>query len=278
MISWEGTQHDPTNDMGTLMVVGDLKEMDSRYLRGACIRDYGVSLYVGIGVPIPVINERVAKATGISDEEIWTNILDYGVPHRDRPVLKEVNYAELKSGEVELKGEKRPVSPLSSIKRAREIAEVLKDWIEKKEFKLSQPSMQLSRDRKFMPMRRPTRVPLVKDLMVREVITATPDAPISDAAQIFAEKGFDHLPVVDEKKELVGIVTSWDVAVGRGKEKLSEILTRKVITARENEPVDSVARKLEKHRISGVPVIDSNRKLKGVLTSEDISRLVGRRE
>ncbi|KXA99843.1 hypothetical protein AKJ42_02410, partial [candidate division MSBL1 archaeon SCGC-AAA261C02] len=63
----------------------------------------------------------------------------------------------------------------------------------------------------------------------------------------------------------------------KGKKKLSDILTSKVVTALEDEPVDSVARKLQKHRISGVPVIDSKRQLKGILTSEDLSKLIGRR-
>ncbi|MEA1904802.1 MAG: homocysteine biosynthesis protein [Candidatus Hadarchaeota archaeon] len=278
-IFWEGTQHDPTEGFGTIMAVGDLKQMDTKYIRGATIEKYGTSLYLGIGVPIPILNERLAKSAGVSDKEVKTSILDYGVARRDRPTLREVSYAELKSGRVEIGGTSAPVSPLSSVKRAREIAEVLKEWIEKGEFLLSKPAERLSRDRVFRSMKQPTPVPITGDLMTKELVTAKPDDLIADAAKIFAEKGFDHLPVVDEENRLVGIVTSWDiaVAVGRGKEKLSEVLTSKVITAREDEPAESVARKLEKHRISGVPVLDSRRRVKGILTSEDLSRLVGRR-
>jgi uncharacterized protein (DUF39 family)/predicted transcriptional regulator len=278
-IFWEGTQHAPTKALGTIMTIGDLKQMDPRYIRGVTIEKYGVSLYVGIGIPVPILNERVAKTTGVGDEGVSTSILDYGVPRRDRPILREVTYAELKSGEVELRGEKTPVSPLSSIKRAREIAGVLKEWIEKGEFLLSQPIERLSRDREFKPMKQPYVAPVAKELMTREVVTAKPDDLIESAAKVFAERGFDHLPVVDEENKLVGIVTSWDiaVAVGKGKRKLSDILTSKVVTALEDEPVDSVARKLQKHRISGVPVIDSTRRLRGVLTSEDLSKLIGRK-
>jgi DNA ligase-1 len=93
---------------------------------------------VGLGIPIPIINERVAKTTGISDEEIKTNLTDYGVPRRDRPVLREVTYAELKSGKIEVHGRETPVSPLSSLKRAREIANILKEWIEGGRFLLSE--------------------------------------------------------------------------------------------------------------------------------------------
>lgn len=278
-IFWEGTQHNPTEGFGTIMTVGDLKQMDARYIRGVTIEGYGTSLYVGIGIPIPVLNERIARTTGVGDEEIKTDILDYGVARRDRPILREVSYAELKSGSIELQGTQVPVSPLSSIKRAREIAGVLKEWIEKGVFLLSEPVERLSRDRVFKPMKQPIPVPVTSELMTREIVTAKSDDLIEDAARIFAEKGFDHLPVVDEKNRLIGIVTSWDiaVAVGRGKKKLSEILTSRVITAREDEPIESVARKLEKHRISGVPVVDSGRRVKGILTSEDLSRLIGRR-
>ncbi len=278
-IFWEGTQHAPAKAMGTIMTIGNLKEMDARYIRGATIEKYGTTLYVGLGIPIPVINERVAKTTGVSDEEIKTDLTDYGVPRRDRPILREVTYAELKSGKVEIRGKEVPVSPLSSLKQAREIANTLKHWIEDKRFFLSQPVEGLSTDQVFKPLKQVTAVPFVRDIMTREVVTAKPSDPIASTAKIFADRGFDHLPIVDARGRLVGIVTSWDiaVAVGTGKKKLSEVLTSKVITALENEPVDAVARRLEKHKISGVPVVNSCGELRGILTSQDLSKLLGRR-
>jgi len=63
-IAWEGTQHNPTNALGTIMVVGDIKEMNPRYLRGCTIHRYGTSLYVGLGIPIPILNERIARTAG----------------------------------------------------------------------------------------------------------------------------------------------------------------------------------------------------------------------
>ena len=115
--------------------------------------------------------------------------------------------------------------------------------------------------------------------MTKEVVTAKPSDSITSAAKIFAKRNFDHLPIVGEKGKFVGIVTSWDiaVAVGTGKRKLSEILTSKVITAAEDEPIDAVARKFETHGISGVPVVDTRGELRGILTSEDLSKLIGRR-
>ncbi|MDI6884485.1 MAG: homocysteine biosynthesis protein [Hadesarchaea archaeon] len=279
-IFWEGTQHAPTNAMGNIMTVGNLKEMDARFIRGATIEKYGTTLYVGIGIPIPIINERVAKTTGISDEEIKTNLIDYGVPRRDRPILREVTYAELKSGKVEIDGKEVPVSPLSSLKRAREIAGILKKWIQEKKFFLSEPVEGLVTDQVFKPMKQVAAVPFVRDLMTREVVTAKPTDSIASAAKIFAERNFDHLPIVDAKGKLVGIVTSWNIAVSVGteKKKLSEILTHEVITAAEDEPIDVVARKLDKYWISGLPVVNAKGELRGIITSSDLSKLLGRRE
>ncbi|KXB04679.1 hypothetical protein AKJ50_02130 [candidate division MSBL1 archaeon SCGC-AAA382A13] len=278
-IFWEGTQHNPKEGFGTIMTVGDLKEMSSEYIRGVTVRNYGVSLFVGVGIPIPVINEGVARSTGVSDEDITTNIVDYGIPRRDKPKIREVTYKELKSGQVNIKGDDKPVSPLSSLKKAKEISKVLKDWIKNEKFLLSEPIESLSRDRDFKPMKQTSAPPIAKDLMTANVVTVRPEDSIESAAKVFAEKGFDHLPVVNEENKLVGIVTSWDVAValGKGREKISEILTSKVITALEDEPADSIAQKLQKHNISGVPVVNSKKQVRGIVTSEDLSQLIGGR-
>ena len=91
------------------------------------------------------------------------------------------------------------------------------------------------------------------------------------------QNSINHLPVVDEKNKLLGIVTSWDVAnaVAHGKEKLTDVMTKKVIIAREEEPVDVIARRIDKNKISGLPIIDKDNRVKGMVTAEDISRLIG---
>lgn len=132
-----GTQHSPETGFATLMVKGDLKEMSPEFLRSAVFEGYGCTLYVGIGVPIPILNEGMAKKTGISDREIFTNIIDYGIQSRNRPVVKKVSYEELKSGYVEINEKRIKTSPLSSIFMAKRIAEILKKKIEKGEFFLT---------------------------------------------------------------------------------------------------------------------------------------------
>lgn len=134
-----GTQHSPESSFATLMVKGDLNNMSPEFMRAAVFEGYGCTLYVGIGVPIPVLTTGIARKTGISDEDIFTNILDYGVPSRNRPVIKRVSYKELKSGYVEINGNKVKTSPLSSIYMAKKIASILKEKIEKGEFFLTMP-------------------------------------------------------------------------------------------------------------------------------------------
>ena len=125
----EGTQHNPSRQLGTLMVRGDCKKMSSEFIRGATYTKYGTTLYVGVGIPIPILNEGIAKKVSIRDEEIFTEVTDYGVPRRDRPNLGKVNYKELRSGKITIEEKGVKVSSLSSLKKATEIAETLKSWI-----------------------------------------------------------------------------------------------------------------------------------------------------
>lgn len=148
-VAWEGTQHNPSQargensvpigPAGTLALVGDIKQMDTRFVRAAIFDKYGVTLFVGVGIPIPVLDEDMLKATAVKDSEIFTNVVDYSVSDGPRPVLCRVSYAELKSGSIELNGKTVPTAPLSSIKRAREIAQTLKRMIKDGQFFISQP-------------------------------------------------------------------------------------------------------------------------------------------
>jgi L-aspartate semialdehyde sulfurtransferase len=150
-----GTQHKPNvkrgkngvplSPAGTLMVMGDLKEMEAKWIAGVSMLGYGCSLAVGLGVPIPVLDEEIARFTGVSDEEIFTQIIDYGkdYPKGEGKSLGQVSYAELKSGSIRFRGRDVPTVPLSSYVRALEIANILKGWIEKGEFVLTEPQEML---------------------------------------------------------------------------------------------------------------------------------------
>jgi len=274
----EGTQHNPQSQFGTLMTRGDLKQMKPRYLRGATYHRYGTTLYVGVGIPIPVINSRVAQSAALSDDRIFTNILDYGIPSRSRPIIKKVSYGDLKLGKVVMNGRNVPASPLSSFKYAKEIADTLKRWIKEGLFFLTRPAELLPNQREFKPLEVRRHELRVKDIMTVKVTTAKPSHNIKTIADLIVRNGVDHVPIVDDDNRLVGIVTSWDLAKAsaQGKSTLEEVMTRKVVTARESETGDLVARRLAQHKISGVPVVDDARRVIGIVTTDDLAKFLRR--
>ena len=150
-----GTQHCPSNETnaGTVFTMGDMKKMNSSYLRAATFPGYGISLYIGIGVPIPVLDEEIAKSTAIKDSEIETVVYDYSVKSLKKPVIARFNYAELYKGEVEIKGKKISVGALSSRRKARDIALKLKKMIKAGSFLVSKPAETLRQDTKFHPLK-----------------------------------------------------------------------------------------------------------------------------
>jgi uncharacterized protein (DUF39 family) len=154
-VVWHGTQHNPSvkrtkkgvpvAPAGTLWVMGDLKKMSSKWLMGVSIQGYGCSLAVGLGIPIPILNEEIVQYTAVSDEELFTQIVDYGhdYPNGISKSYGQVSYAELKSGHIKFRGEDIPSVPLSSMVRAREIAGILKTWISNGKFFVGEPQFTL---------------------------------------------------------------------------------------------------------------------------------------
>jgi len=230
-----------------------------------------------MGIPIPILNEGLAKKTSLRDEEIFTDIVDYGVPRRGRPKLGKVSYATLKSGEVTINERKIKVSSLSSLKKARKIAETLKSWIENGTFYLSAPVETLPTDSVCNPMRQSNELTFVNSL-AHEAVTCRIDEGIKAVAQRIISKSVNHVVVTGNCGEIKGIVTSWDLtrAIAEGKTELADIITKKVLTTRPEETLEAASRKLAQHHISALPVVDHEKKVVGLITSEDISKLRGR--
>ncbi|MBN1496123.1 MAG: homocysteine biosynthesis protein [Spirochaetes bacterium] len=142
-VVWHGTQHAPDckrgpngipcEGAGTLAVMGNMKEMDPRFVRGASFTGYGCSIMIGIGVPIPIINKDMAYFTGQTDRDLRCQVVDYGndYPSGISRSLGEVTYAELKSGKIEFMGKTIDAAPMSSYPMARKIALELKEWVKK---------------------------------------------------------------------------------------------------------------------------------------------------
>ncbi|MGM0645330.1 MAG: homocysteine biosynthesis protein [Thermodesulfobacteriota bacterium] len=146
-----GTQHNPKpsrnergiplTPSGTLMVKGEMAGMDPRFARGVSIVGYGCSLAVGLGIPIPILNEDIAWYTGVSNAEIHMPIMDYGhdYPQGTGRILQHATFEELLGGEIQINGKSVPSIPVTSATYSLEVAETLKSWIEKGEFLLTEP-------------------------------------------------------------------------------------------------------------------------------------------
>jgi uncharacterized protein (DUF39 family) len=149
-VSWNGTQFHSTKEMNefgiptsnarTLAVIGNLKDMSADFLRAAYYEKYGNSLFVGIGIPIPILDEDLARRVSVRNEQIETTIVDYG---NNNAVLGKTNYAELQSGAILLNGKKVRTAPVSSLSKAREIADTVKKWIQTGAFLLTEPVVQM---------------------------------------------------------------------------------------------------------------------------------------
>ncbi len=148
---------------------------------------------------------------------------------------------------------------------------------------------------------------LVKDIMTTEVMTVSPNTPLLEVAKIFAEKRFNGLPVVDEQKKLVGLITEYNLITAESLlhlptlEKISkdpasplvdlEYLSQqvkkttnlKVVDVMEHDPItvaydDTFETALgilnQHHRVNPIPVIDKERKLVGVVSRYDLLKLL----
>lgn len=158
-VAWEGTQcfpgfteyEDGTRSYSgaTLALIGDMKKMSTDFVRAARIDRYGVSMFVGVGIPFPVLDEDLMRDLSRGNDELFTEVSDYSVPLRSRPILRErVSYAELRSGSIEIGGKQVPTAPMTSLKKSRDIAALLKQQVQKGEFLLTEPVSPLPLDTK----------------------------------------------------------------------------------------------------------------------------------
>ena len=160
-IAWEGTQHfplqkrlpnrTPVGPAATLALIGDAKQMNPKWVRGCYFKNYGPSLMLGVGVPLPVLNEDVVNNCAVQDRDIVAPIVDFSIPRRVRPTFGLVSYAQLKTGRITVDGKSVRVAPLASAFLSRQVALELKQWIERGEFTLTEPVASIPMNRSFLP-------------------------------------------------------------------------------------------------------------------------------
>lgn len=163
-IAWEGTQHfplqkrlpnhTPIGPAATVALIGDAKQMDSRWIRGCYFKNYGTSLMIGVGVPLPVLTEQVVLHCSIQDRDIVAPVVDFSIPRRVRPTFGLVTYQQLKTGRIKIEGKPVRVAPLASIALSRKVATELQASIKTGEFTLTEPVAPIPSDRSFLPQDR----------------------------------------------------------------------------------------------------------------------------
>ena len=131
---------------------------------------------------------------------------------------------------------------------------------------------------------------LVRKWMTPDPIKISIDASLTDAHELLQEYDIRRLPVVDKQGHLIGIVTLgdvreaspsdatslsiWEVHYLLAKLKIREIMTPDPITIYTTDTIADAANVMLEHKISGLPVVDPDGRLVGVITESDIFRLV----
>lgn len=133
------------------------------------------------------------------------------------------------------------------------------------------------------------RLELVKDWMTREVLTVSPTTGVLEAGNIMRENGVRRLPVV-ENGRVVGMITHGDVREARpstsstlsawemnymlARLTVDEIMSTDPFTITPDATIGEAAQLMYTHKVSGLPVVDAQENLVGILTESDIFRMV----
>ena len=120
------------------------------------------------------------------------------------------------------------------------------------------------------------RVKRAESSMIAEPISITPDKTIGEARDLMAQYGISGLPVVDAKMRLAGILTKRDLLFQDDwKQPVSKVMTADgLVTAPEGTTLRRAREILRKHRVEKLPIVDRQRRLKGLITTRDILKRV----
>lgn len=119
-----------------------------------------------------------------------------------------------------------------------------------------------------------TKVKRAENGMIVNPITSTKEATVGDALSLMAEYKIGGIPIVDENRKLIGIVTNRDLRFQRNMErKISEIMTVNVVTTREFTTFEKAADILQEYKIEKLPVVNDSGQLVGLITYKDIIKI-----
>ena len=130
---------------------------------------------------------------------------------------------------------------------------------------------------------------LLRDIMIKEVITVDGDATLLDAALLMRSSGFRHLPVVKDDR-VVGLISDRDVqrasppiSSGISPEEynrvfsatpVEKVMARDAVTATPDTPIKEVVMLMHERKFGSMPVVDADNKLVGIVTTTDLLALL----
>ena len=142
---------------------------------------------------------------------------------------------------------------------------------------------------------------LVKDIMMKTVVSIKRNADLHEAARLLSENRISGMPVVDDNNRVIGVISEADVLMLAGMKrehtfkdilrnilgeplparsvgnKVEDVMSFPPITSKADDEVMEVARIFEERRIKRLPVVDNDGKLLGIVSRADIVRAIGKK-
>ncbi|BCS88884.1 CBS and ACT domain-containing protein [Pseudodesulfovibrio sediminis] len=131
---------------------------------------------------------------------------------------------------------------------------------------------------------------LIENWMTKDVITITPDRSMMKASKVMKDKNISRIPVVDDNGKLIGIVSDRDIKDASPSKattldmhelyyllseiKIQDIMTKKVKSIKETETVEKAAVLMLEGNFGGLPVLDEEEKVVGIITDTDIFKVL----
>lgn len=114
------------------------------------------------------------------------------------------------------------------------------------------------------------RVKRAESFIIRDVVTTSPDEKIENALEAMQQKNISGLPVVESGNKLVGILTKRDVNFADSSDRVSETMTKSVVSAHQDVTIDEAKKIMHRQKIEKLPVVDGENRLQGLITIKDV--------
>jgi len=119
----------------------------------------------------------------------------------------------------------------------------------------------------------------VRDIMTTDVSCCTADTPISEIAKLMVRHDCGEIPVCDEARRPVGVVTDRDIVTrivacdqDPRPRAARDCMSEPVVTAHPDMPVEQAACLMAEHQVRRIPVVDAHGAVCGMLSQADLAR------